>query len=382
MLSAPIGAKGIFAETMTMKNDNTESEERIAPYLWDGSGEPDPEVQRLEALLGAFRFDPSARAVPQIEKPAARVRRIQWLPAFASVAGIAALAVVLTAIFLHSRPTAPAPAPGWEVSDVRGTLRLGKSTLSAGQSPSRLGVGQVLETGLQSQARLTAEQTGQIDVDPGTRLRLVAMANDSKRIALDHGVIHAFIWSPPGQFVVDTPSGTTVDLGCAYTLQVDDSGAGLVRTSLGWVGFKLKGRESFIPAGAVAAFKPNAGPGTPFFEDASAQFRSALASFDFEDNTPRQRARDLDIVLAQARKRDALTLWHLLARTDPSQRVLVYTKLARLVPPPAGVTEAGILRLDSSMMDRWWNELGFDDIAVWRRWERSWSGVEGNTKLP
>lgn len=365
---------------MTMKNDRTECEERITPYLWDGSGEPDPEVEKFEVLLGEFRYVQTVRAIPQIENPAARARRIQLFPAFASVAGIAALAVVLVVIFVRGRQTTPAPGPGWEVSDVRGTLWLGKAKISAGQSSSHLGVGQVLETGLQSQARLTAEQTGQIDVEPSTRLRVVALGNDTKRIALDHGIIHAFIWSPPGQFVVDTPSGTSVDLGCAYTLQVDDSGAGLVKTSLGWVGFKLNGRESFIPAGAVAALKPNSGPGTPYFEDASAKFRSALANFDFEDNTSQQRARDLEVVLDEARKRDALTLWHLLARTDASQRVLVYTKLARFVPPPADATEAGILRLDSSMMDRWWNELGFDDIAVWRRWERSWSGIEGNAK--
>jgi len=142
----------------------------------------------------------------------------------------------------------------------------------------------------------------------------------------------------------------------------------------------LKGHESFIPAGAVASIRPNSGPGTPYFEDASAKFRSALARFDFADDTPQQRARDLEMVLAEARKRDALTLWHLLARTDASQRVLVYTKLARFVPPPADVTQGGILRLDSSMMDRWWNKLGFDDIAVWRQWERSWSAADGNAK--
>jgi len=365
---------------MTMKKDSTEPEERIAPYLWDGSGVPDPELEKLEALLGAFRYDQSARAIPQIENPAARARRIQWFPAFATAAGVTAVVVVLVVVFVRSRQTAPAPAPGWEVSSVRGSLSLGNATLSADHSSSHLVVGQVLETGLQSQARLTAEQTGQIDVESSTRLRLVAMGNDTNRIALDHGVIHAVIWSPPGQFVVDTPSGTTVDLGCAYTLQVDDSGAGLVRTSLGWVGFKLKGHESFIPAGAAAAIRPKSGPGTPYFEDASAKFRSALASFDFNDSTPRQHARDLEVVLHEARKRDALTLWHLLASTDASQRVLVYSKLARFVPPPAGVTEAGILRLDSSMMDHWWNELGFDDIAVWRQWERGWSGIEGSEK--
>ena len=363
---------------MTMKHDSTEPEERITSYLWDGSGASDPEVEKLEKLLSAFRYDPPARAIPHIETLRAWSRPSQWFPAFASFAGIAALAVVLVATLVRGRQTAPAPGPGWEVSDVHGTLWLGRAPLSAGQSSPRLGIGQVLETGMQSHARLIAEQTGQIDVDPSTRLRLVAMGNDAKRLALDHGVIHAFIWSPPGQFVVDTPSGTTVDLGCSYTLQVDDSGAGLVRTSLGWVGFKLKGHESFIPAGAVAAIRPDSGPGTPYFEDASSKFRAALASFDFADDTSQQRARDLEMVLDEARKRDALTLWHLLARTDDSQRPRVYAKLARFVPPPADVTEAGILRLDPSMMDRWWNALGFDDIAVWRQWERSWSRIDSN----
>jgi hypothetical protein len=147
-----------------------------------------------------------------------------------------------------------------------------------------------------------------------------------------------------------------------------------VRTSLGWVGFKLNGHESFIPAGAACATRPKVGPGTPYFEDASSDFRAALARFDFEGSAPRQRARDLTIVVGRSRKRDALTLWHLLTRVDEEQRAVVYHRLAELAPPPASVSKEGILRLDQSMLDLWWNELGFDDIAVWRYWERSWSG--------
>jgi hypothetical protein len=194
-----------------------------------------------------------------------------------------------------------------------------------------------------------------------------------KQIALDRGTIHAHIWAPPGEFVVDTPSAVTVDLGCAYTLQVDDSGAGIVRTSLGWVGFKMNGHESFIPSGAACATRPTTGPGTPYFEDASAEFRAALERFDFEDKTSQQRVEDLSIVLSQSRKRDALTLWHLLSRVDEDQRVQVYDRLRKLAPAPAGVTKDGILRLDQPMLDQWWNALGYDDISIWRRWEHSWS---------
>jgi len=35
-------------------------------YLWDGSGEPDPEIQRLETLLGRFQHDLPAPVFPDI----------------------------------------------------------------------------------------------------------------------------------------------------------------------------------------------------------------------------------------------------------------------------------------------------------------------------
>jgi len=38
-------------------------------------------------------------------------------------------------------------------------------------------------------------------------------------------------------FVVDTPSASAIDLGCAYTLHVNEDGSGTLRTTLGWVGF-------------------------------------------------------------------------------------------------------------------------------------------------
>ena len=80
------------------------------------------------------------------------------------------------------------------------------------------------------------------------------------------------------------------------------------------------------------------------------------------------------MILAQARKRDALSLWHLLSRVDEPQRLIVYDRLRTIAPPPAGVTKEGILRLEQPMLDEWWNALSFDNISVWRQWERSWAG--------
>jgi hypothetical protein len=349
-------------------------------YLWDRSGDPDPEIERLEGLVERFRFSRRIPVFPDVV-PSRRwnffPRQIRWFPALATSAAV--LAIVVGAWFVNVRRTVPIAVPGWDVSRMAGAPRIGRHTVT---EASRLGIGQVLETDQHSRASLRAEDIGQIEMEPSTRLRLLNMGAGLKRIALDRGTIHTYIWAAPGEFVVDTPSAVTVDLGCAYTLHVDDSGDGLIRTSMGWVGFKLNGHESLIPAGAACATRPKVGPGTPYFEDASAEFQAALARFDFEDNTPRQRADDLTIVLGASRTRDALTLWHLLSRVELEQRVLVFDRLRALAPPPPGVTREGILRLDQPMLDLWWNELGLDDISVWRYWERSWSGASSGAAPP
>ena len=342
-------------------------------YLWDRTGTPDPELQKLEVLLGDFRHN---RPTPVLTEQSFRSRwtsiaQLRWFPALAAAAAIALTAFVTFLMLSNSHPQPPAAA--WDVSRLSGTPRIGRTAITERNRPARLGIGQILETDDQSRASLESSDIGQIDIDPGTRLRILIMGHDLKRIALERGTIHAYIWAPAGQFVVDTPSAVTVDLGCAYTLHVDNSGDGLVRTTLGWVGFKLNRRESFIPAGAACATRPKIGPGTPYFEDASEPFRSALSRFDFEDLTPQQRNEDIATILAQARARDSLTLWHLLSRVDDDQRARVFDRLQKLAPAPAGVTREGILRLDQPMLDAWWNELGFDDISIWRHWEHSWS---------
>jgi FecR protein len=343
-------------------------------YLWDRLGKPDPEIQRLETLLGRFRHSQPAPDFPAIPEA---VRRWTW-PWFLgnrALVGTTAVAVAVLVVgsvwFAWRRTKPPAPsASGWEVVRVAGTPYVGTKAVGDDRSGSTLGVGQTLVTDAGSRASLTVDEIGDIEVEPDTRLRLLQTGSAGQRLALDRGTIRAAIWAPPGDFVVDTPSAVAVDMGCAYTLHVDDSGSGLLRTTLGWVGFKLGGHESFIPAGAACATRPGIGPGTPYFEDASGPFRTALSQFDF--GSPERRSAELGVVLAQARQRDALTLWHLLARADEGERGRVYDRLAALVPPPAGVSRAGILSLDQTMLDLWWNKLGLGDVSLWRTWERSW----------
>jgi len=352
-------------------------------YLWDGSGEPDPEVQKLETALGRYRHNKPAPAFDQV----AEIRAVKYRWSFFSLrwsyqlgAVAAALLLAVTVFFVVRQRADRNLGPSWDVARLEGTPRIGWHSLGEKSGPGKLRIGQTLVTDRSSRASITLDETGRVEVDAGSRLRLITNGPGRKRLSLERGTIHATIWAPPGEFVVDTPSAVAVDLGCVYTLHVDDSGAGLLRTTMGWVGFKLNGHESFIPAGAICQTRPKIGPGTPYMEDAPQSFREALSRFDFESHTPVERDALLGILLVDARKNDALTLWHLLSRVSDADRPGVYDRLTALAPPPAGVTREGILRLDRPMLDAWWSSFGFGDIYLWRTYERDWSQPPPNAK--
>jgi hypothetical protein len=343
-------------------------------YLWDGSGEPDAEVLKLERALGKFRHAGRAPDLPAHLATAGEPKKdLRTASLWFQFAAVAASAVVVFSLWagLRLRREPVAAGTEWGVEQVEGAPRVGTMAIRGLGEKGTLRIGQTLETDGESRANITVSDVGQVDVDPHTRLRLLESRSSRTRMDLERGTIHAMIWAPPGQFLVDTPSALAVDLGCAYTLQVDDSGAGLLRTRMGWVGFRLNGRDAFIPAGAVGETRKGIGPGTPYFEDASAEFRAALRQFDFASLSDQERSAELAVVLAHARKADALTLWHLLSRANVADRGRVFDALNASVPAPIGVTREGIARGEQQMLDAWWNELGYDDISVWRKWEKT-----------
>lgn len=339
-------------------------------YLWDRSGEPDPDVERLETVLGRLRSTAPAPSLPApfsgpaLHGGASRVAvRWSW-----RLAAAAALAVLLLGGGAWVRWQGRARA--WEVARLDGAPRVGASSLAG---KGTFTVGQWLETDGVSRARIRVGTIGEVTVEPNTRLRLVSAQETDHRLALARGTVHASISAPPRLFFVETPSAVAADLGCRYTLQIDDSGEGMLSVATGWVSFEKVGRASFVPAGARCRTRLGVGPGTPYFEDAPAALLVSLARLDFEPRRPDDRLGDLEAVLAEARPKDALTLWHLLRRSSGDERSMVYARMAELAPPPAGVTREGILRGDETMLEHWWDDLGLGK-SLWRKaWTRATS---------
>ncbi|HZH32530.1 MAG TPA: FecR domain-containing protein [Pyrinomonadaceae bacterium] len=270
------------------------------------------------------------------------VRLMGWRPALA--AGLILLFVLGAggASWFYLRET----GASWEVARLAGAPSIDAGRI--GQT-GRLRIGEWLETDAGSRAQIKVADIGQVEIDPGTRIRLVETRETEHRLELARGRMHANIYAPPRLFFVDTPSAVAADLGCAYTLEVDDEGSSVLHVTAGWVAFETKDRESMVPAGAACRTQPGVGPGTPYFEDASKLFLDSLAKFDFAGGGREA----LRLVVAEARARDTLTLWHLLARVAGEERAGVYERLAALAPPPAGVTRDGVLLLDPAMLSAW-----------------------------
>jgi hypothetical protein len=336
-------------------------------YLWDQSGVPDPGIEHLEELLSGFRLraaEPAWNHGPaRSQPPRGTARQMlaakhRWLPACLAFAVLAAIAIGISVrLRFEWRPGEP-----WQIDVLHGSPELSGAPIAR---RADLVVGQVLTTGKDARARIHVAGLGVVDAGPDSRIRLIATSAKHHRIALDYGTISAHMWAPPFSLAVDTPSAKLFDLGCAFTLHVDQNGRGMVSVTSGWVEFATASRSVIIPAGAEAVTEPGVGPGTPYFSDGPPAFKTAVNQLDSHSGDDPEKAAALQSILENARARDALTLLSLIRQLPRAQREMVLDRLAVFVPIPSGYTRDDVLDLRKDAMDAYWNALRLGSPKSW-----------------
>src|SRR5262245_54722088 len=137
-------------------------------YLWDGSGVPDPELERIEKALRQFRSrsDDAALALERGLEPHRSQGVLgawRW-PRFLAVSLVATgVAAGVAGLFLRG-PSLSA-VPGWEVARVDGEPVVGFSPVQAGRERAQLRVGEMLVTDHRSRASLLVAELGCVLVD-------------------------------------------------------------------------------------------------------------------------------------------------------------------------------------------------------------------------
>ena len=314
-------------------------------YLWDGGGAPDRDVERLEGLLGRYRY--KAQAASRSTRPLGR-----WI-------GLAAAAVLLAVGgTLWLRPSDSPPGPQErpqlviQVEKMMGEVDVNDSPWA----PNRLmGVGDVVETGPDGRARLTLPDVGRVEVKEETLVEIVEIGRERSMLRLDRGTIRARITSEPRVFQVGTEAALAVDLGCIYELTVTERDETILAVDFGRVSLEMDGRTVYVPTGWVCRALPERGPGIPMWGQTSEALQTAVRHLEEGTGDP---SKALQACLAAADEFDTLTLWHLFDVADDREgRGRVFDRLAGLAKRPAGVTREKCMRLDRGALDRWRKEI-------------------------
>lgn len=308
-------------------------------YLWDGTGTPDPEVARLESVLAPLRH-----TAPLDEIRLARERRSR-APYVIAGAVVATAAAALVWWRLPQPPRTPAmhacgtAATGFAFEAVDGAVACDGAALPAGVLP----VGATLDTGA-TQARLAIADIGSAQLGPATRVRLDRTSAHRHQLFLERGSMHAKVIAPPRLFAVATPGASIVDLGCEYTLVVDERGAGSIAVQSGKVEVEGGGGQIvLLPASTRARLLPGRRAGLPLVSDAPAALIDAVHAYDNQERGAIAR------VLTTARPEDAFTVATLAQLAPRTERRAILTTLAALSPPPDGVTLEGAVTSDPQL---------------------------------
>jgi len=292
-------------------------------YLWDKSGEPDAEVQKLEALLGRYR---SSAPMPDFKRVAVIRRRPVW--PFAVAAALIVCAI-LGAVRFYT------PANRWRATEESGVADVPHSILRTGD---------VVRT-QRGSVRLQSPAVGTIDLGANTTVRLIENRSRRHRLALAGGTIHAKTTSQPGVFVIDTPKARAIDLGCEYTLTIAPGGGGELHVIAGWVDLTHSYEQSLVPQGASAMIESDGSLTVPVFDDASPVFQAAV------------RKLDMPTIVANARTRDAFTLLNLFRLASPDERGVLYDRLNQLVPAPPSITRESVRYWAPASTELWWTPV-------------------------
>jgi hypothetical protein len=309
-------------------------------YLWDKSGAADPEVVHLERLLKRYRYDRARDggidSGADAHRPASTWK--SWVLALA-----AALAIALGARMWWSST----PRAGYEVIGLAGL--------------DRVHAGESFETSAGQTATVRVATLGDVEVQPGSRVRVDDAGEKVHKLYLDRGSVSATIFAKPEQFQIGTPAGLSVDLGCKYDLSVSDDGVSTMTVTFGRVRFEAHGKSVIVPKGSMCTATREDGPCIPVPLDMSPEFRDAALRLERADPPD---PRDIDTVCDREldiHEKTSVTIWHLFTNAESAEvRAKMFEQLTKVYPPPAGCDVAALENRDAKLVAAWRETITHD----------------------
>lgn len=325
-------------------------------YLYDARGAIDPDVARLEALLGRYAHRGTRPLQPTRALP--RRRRSRWP---AAIAAMLLLGVGGLYTWSQYRLHWPERRP-WAVASQAGEVRIDGKPLAAG---AVLAPGAELRTGADGAVLVDVARIGRLALGPDARIRLDATGAGRHRVEWLGGRLWARVWAPPGQFGVGIAGVEVLDLGCEFVVDGAADGDAHLTVRSGWVQVDAGGVDVLVPEGATVTLPHDAAPGTPHALDASAGFVAALRSIDARGGAVAPDGDEVRALLAMARPRDAISLVSLLQRHPPLARGVLFDAIPVLLPEADMVSREAVLARAPDALEPWWQALPYPRMKRW-----------------
>jgi hypothetical protein len=243
--------------------------------------------------------------------------------------------------------------------------------------------GETIVTGKDGWARVRVARIGEVDLGPGSRLRLEETRSGRHQVRLIEGRLRARVWAPPLQFGVAVPGGEIRDLGCEFSVDSDADGRGLLRVYSGWVMLERDGVEVLVPQGTQVALRDGLAVGTPHASDVSHEFTVLLAVLDAKSAPWRIDDPRLARLAELARPADAISLLSLLQRHPVLADSPLFERLLAVLPAAAPLSRDGLRRGDPAALERAWEALPYPRVkAWWLQWRDVFAWAPDESKAP
>jgi len=237
----------------------------------------------------------------------------------------------------------------WNVQLIDGTVTINGMANSSG----KISQGESINTDNKSRLIVHVPQMGKLQIDTNTTIVVEKAKDGDNRVLLKRGSFKIINSALMPDFTIDLNNSFVLDHGGIFSISSDESDNIIVNVEFGFVEIGYKNESCFVREGYVCEIKNNYRPGIPYRLNASDTLKSEVEKFDYENGGDDS----IQKIISSAHDEDMLTLLALIPNTSQLQRQILFQVVANHYPPPVGVTRMGIVKADSEMLNKWWEEI-------------------------
>ena len=222
----------------------------------------------------------------------------------------------------------------WKIRNTGGQYTINGVISNAG----KLYANDNLATGDSTGVIVSIPEVGKIEVKPKSAIALVKAKNSNNIVRLNKGSVRVT---------------TSADFPNFSIMAIDDNKNIKVEVLFGVAAIEHNGQKLPLAEGYCCFIMNGKKPGIPYNINTSEKMKQDLYNYDNPDGGSSL----LNDILDESKDIDALSLWTLLQKVNPGDRVAVMEKIRSFFPMPDGVTARGILVLDKDQLNAWWDEI-------------------------